>query len=149
VFNALLLAGGIPAAVYTDYADDITGYGNVSDPFGYSVASITFRSDGVLEVTVTDAYGNTTVTYYDWVLPAELTTTPGDYEIALTVNSGTPTDNMTGSGTWEALSSDKYVFVSRNAASGSGSDTANVTIQVRDTSDTEVINFTIDLTATM
>ena len=70
----------------------------------------------------------------DWIIPKGAA--GGDYEVRATVNSGSVTGDTTGS--WLALSSDRSWLVTRTD-DGAGTDSANLTIEIRRAQDQAVL----------
>lgn len=94
---------------------------------GTAVAGIYVNSDGTIDRYKNNAPASGRVYNQDWINPTSAA--PDDYEVRFTKTGGSGTLLGVTSGTWYALTSDRYASVQNNAFTGTY--TVNLTIEIR------------------
>jgi hypothetical protein len=105
--------------------------------FSTQTASYSLENDGDI---ISSTTGGGPVNEGDWISPKAAA--PGDYEARATLNSGALTSGTAGS--WLALTSTRTWVVERTS---SGTNAANLTIEIRKGSGAALASATIVLTA--
>lgn len=121
-----LIMGAVSAGVVTVSGETISD--SQAAP-GSSQAGVRFNSDGTVDQNVGGIYTQID-SLTDWIIPNSLAS--GAYEVRATLNSGTTPTGGESTNTWLSLSSNREWFHTRDGSTeGVGSDTANLTIEIR------------------
>jgi hypothetical protein len=91
------------------------------------------QSNGI--IAYNNSGTNNVVDQDPWITPQ---TNMANFEVRATLNSGALTSGTVGA--WQSLSTTRQWVTTRNIASGSGSSTANLTIEIRRASDAVVVD---------